>query len=86
MFFREAATVTLALEGPTGSLERANLELPGRPHARQLNYTQRLHIGKQSCTNVTVNIRPGNVDYTTPVDVTMRFNLTDEASTKGRPN
>ncbi|KAK3924920.1 Integrin alpha-PS3, partial [Frankliniella fusca] len=85
-----AAVVTLALDGPSGALERATLQLQppaaaGRQPARQVQYSQPLQLGRLGCTNVTVLIRPNNVDFTTPIDVAMRFNLTDEASRKDRP-
>ncbi|KAE8750422.1 hypothetical protein FOCC_FOCC002716, partial [Frankliniella occidentalis] len=77
------AMVTLALDGPS---ERAMLSMrPGRPAARLVQYSQPLQLGRLACTNVTVLIRPNNVDFTTPIDVTMRFNLTDEASRKDKP-
>lgn len=82
-----AATVSLSLDGPSGQLDRASLQLqvPGRQPSRQVHYQQALALGGSSCTNVTVLIRPDNDDFTIPIDVTMRFNLTDDASRRDRP-
>ncbi|KAJ1530274.1 hypothetical protein ONE63_005196 [Megalurothrips usitatus] len=83
-----AAAVLLSLEGPSVQLERAALQAGGAA-GRQLRYTQPLQLGRLACANVTVLIRPGGreghamPDYTTPIDITMRFNLSDEASRRG---
>ncbi|XP_034246868.1 integrin alpha-PS5-like [Thrips palmi] len=80
-----AASVSLWLDGPSGQMDRAALQLAGRQLSRQVHYVQSLALDRRSCTNVTVVIRPDIDDFTIPIDVTMRFNLTDEASRRDRP-
>lgn len=75
--------MTLSLDGPSGLLDRAALQMAGRQASRQVHFHQSLALDRYSCTNVTVFIRPDIDDFTIPIDVTMKYNLTDDASRKG---